>query len=539
MFACCFYSATLTSAALRPNIVFVMADDMGWGEAGLYPSTPPMGRRRIATPNLDKFGASGVIFTHAYAGYTVCAPSRTTMMTGFHSGHFKQNNLPGTSLPVDTRALTTPRMLQNAGYVTAGIGKVAPLDQPTAQGFDYFIGQVDQGLCHNMYPNKIDTGNATMNVNLTLNYAINRSSGAVAARAQIMASPASFSYTVDITQHHSMQFLREQGKAQRSATANGIVPKPFFLYEAFTVPHAGGWSAAPSSDERGAPVPTDGIYANETGWPIVERDHASVITYLDGYVGELIATLDGEGMTDNTIVFFASDNGAHLEGGHKYQFFNSTGGLLGHKRSLYEGGVRSPTMVSWPGTIKPAVSGYSWAFWDIMPTLAELAGATAPSDIDGISIVPTLMGSTTQAPKTYLYWTWPGGKASPLSPAETRSGEWRLEQSSDGTALYVRTDVSSGAELETRAARGVGADGKNSGYGVRTTGDDGTLWKGVVEQCGSTGAPSANDDMEVYNLSSDPFETTNIATTATGKAQRSAFLALLAKESVLCACYQC
>jgi arylsulfatase A-like enzyme len=461
-------------------------------------------------------------------------------MTGYHSGHFQQNNLPGTSLPADTRALTTPRMLQKAGYVTAGVGKMAPLDQPTAQGFDYFIGQVDQALCHNMYPDQIDTGNETLNVDLPLNHAINRSAGSAAARAQCMASPASFNYTVDITHRHSMQWLREQGKLQRDATVNGVTPTPFFLYEAFTVPHAGGWATPPAhAAEHGAPVPTDGVYANETGWPDVERDHASVITYLDGYVGELVATLDGEGLTQNTIVFFGSDNGAHLEGGHDYHFFNSTGGLLGHKRSLFEGGVRSPTMVSWPGTIKPAVSGYSWAFWDIMPTLAELAGATAPSGIDGVSIVPTLMGSTTQAPKKYLYWTWPGDKASPLSPAEASSGEWRLEQSPDGTALYVRTDVASGAERETRAARGAGAGKKNSGYGVRMTGADGTLWKGVVEQCGSTGIPTANDNMEVYNLSSDPFETNNIATTAAGRAQRSAFLALLVEESVLCACFQC
>ena len=276
----------------------------------------------------------------------------TTHVVGLFSGHFGAKKLPGTSLPTSVDILTTPEMLQKAGYATAGVGKMAPLNAPVLQGFDYFIGQINQGLCHNMYPRAVDTGNTTgLNINLTRNYKI--PADPKAARTACMADPSEFNYTVDITHEHSMAWVKNQDGKVRDAA------KPFFLYEAFTVPHAGGWGHAPSTPESGAPVPSDGMYAKEQAWPDVEKDHAAVITYLDDYVGKLVALLKSEQIEKKTIVFFASDNGAHLEGGHDYHFFNSTGGLLGHKRSLYEGGMRSPIMVSWPGTITPAVSNFA------------------------------------------------------------------------------------------------------------------------------------------------------------------------------------
>merc|ERR1719201_1521835 len=399
---------------LQPNIIWIMADDLGWGEPENYPSTSPHGR--ISTPNLVKFGNSGIQFTNAYAGYTVCAPSRTTLMTGYHSGHFVREGLSGTNIPVKQKILTTQEMLQKAGYATAGVGKMAPLSSPTQQGFDYFIGQVDQGLCHNMYPRRVDTGNGTQNVNLSLNWAI--PSDHEAARKACMANPDHFNYTVDITHQHSMAWVEQHVQKQRTMQTPRV---PFYLYEAFTVPHAGGWGHAPQRPESGAPVPSNGQYVNQTGWPEVERDHAAVITYLDNYVGQLMSLLERLDIANETIVFFASDNGAHLEGGHDYHFFNSTGGLLGHKRSLYEGGVRSPTMVRWPGTIKAGVvSDFVWAFWDFMPTVAELSGGKAPGDIDGVSIVPTLMGKA-QPPKPYVLFTWHGEKgANPAAPAPVK-----------------------------------------------------------------------------------------------------------------------
>lgn len=514
-----------------------MADDLGWGEPSAYPAGSKHGR--ISTPNLDAFAKSGLRFTNAYAGYTVCAPSRTTLMTGFHSGHFGAKKLPGTSLPTSVNVLTTPEMLQKAGYATAGIGKMAPLNAPVLQGFDYFIGQINQGLCHNMYPRAIDTGNTSgLNVNLSLNFKI--PANATAARAACMADPSQYNYTVDVTHEHSMAFIKNQDGQLRDTA------KPFFLYEAFTVPHAGGWGHAPSSPESGAPVPSDGIYANEAGWPDVEKDHAAVITYLDDYVGQLVALLKSEQIEKETIVFFASDNGAHLEGGHNYHFFNSTGGLLGHKRSLYEGGMRSPTMVSWPGTITPGVSDFAWAFWDFMPTVAELSGGTPGHDIDGVSIVPTLMGKT-QPAKEYLYWTWKGtgcGSRSTSNPQGTcrpgldedkdekqkhKQSSWVFEE--QGNKL-VRRNKETGEVIVPADEKG----GESSGYAMRV-GD----YKVVVAACANnaTNRPSNMDVMEIYHLPSDPFEATDIAATPVGKRQATIFLGVAEKHDVSCHCFQC
>ena len=180
-------------------------------------------------------------FTNAYAGYTVCAPSRTTLMTGYHSGHFPAQNLAGTNIPASQDIPLLGTMLQNAGYATASIGKVAPLASPTTQGFDHFIGQVDQGLCHNMYPRSVDSGASAKNVNLTGNWEI--PSTATAARTACMADPSSFNYTVDITHEQSMAWVRQQAAAR---DADGT-RKPFFLYEAFTVPvrlESGHWTVA-------------------------------------------------------------------------------------------------------------------------------------------------------------------------------------------------------------------------------------------------------------------------------------------------------
>jgi len=532
----------VAASAPRPNIVFIMADDLGWGEVGLYPSTSSHGR--ISTPHIDALGRSGLQFTNAYAGYTVCAPSRTALMTGYHSGHFDREGLPGITLPVTSQVPLLGTMLQKAGYTTAGIGKAAPLESPSTQGFDYFIGQTVQTHCHNMYPRYIDTGASQMNINLTRNWEI-PSANAKEARAVTMANPANFNYTVDITHENSMKWVRQQAAVQKRTSASDR--KPFFLYESFTVPHAGGWGYAPSFKEQGAPVPSDGQYADKSTWPNVEKDHAAVITYLDGYVGQMVSLLKELDIEKDTIVFFASDNGAHLEGGHDYRFFNSTGGLQGHKRSLFEGGVRSPTMISWPGTITPGISAYAWAFWDVMPTLGELSGGAIPSGIDGVSIVDTLMGKV-QAPKEYLYWTWPGGKKAADHSALTALG-WQAVQIADGTLAYRHlasgkeqkdspvNQLASGKEQQDSPVNQqdstVGAH--NSGYGIRM-GD----WKGVVNHCADADAvPSSKDKYQVFHLPTDPFEANDVASTAAGKTQIHAFLKQLKTANVSCHCFQC
>jgi len=317
-----------------------------------------------------------------------------------------------------------------------------------------------------------------------------------------MAHPEKFNYTIDAFHHAGMAWLEEAAKGH----------KPFFMYLSFTVPHAGGWGDHPQNPEQGAPVPMDAKYT-KSSWPDVERDHASVITYLDAKVGDLMAHLSALGVDSNTLVIFASDNGAHIEGGHKKQFFNSTGGLQGNKRSLYEGGYRSPTMARWPGVITAGrVSSFPWAFWDMMPTLAELAGAHAPEGLDGISIVPELKGKK-QPDHEYLFWTWVGKKKNVES----------MEAPSDSLHYLNWEDYSMEEDAE--------AAGK--GYSVRV-GD----FKGIVQACSpKTLKPGEHDKMEIYDVVNDPFETTDVA--AKHPDLVSQFKKLVVSKDLTCQCYQC
>lgn len=449
----------------RPNVIWIMADDLGWGEVGLYPSSSPHGR--IATPNLDRFGTEGIQFTHAYAGYTVCAPSRTTLFTGRHSGQFVKHGYSGQDLSPSQKVTTLANVLQDAGYATGAFGKTAPLDSPQEMGFDDFFGQIDQAECHNMYPRQIDEGLGRNNVNLSLNWKEKD-------RELCMANPEEYNYTIDAFHAAGMAWLE-------SAAAGS---KPFFLYMSYTVPHAGGWTDAPDNKEQGNPVPSDLQY-DDASWPDVERDHAAVITYLDAKVGDLMERLQALHVDENTLMIFASDNGAHVEGGHKKQFFDSTGGLQGNKRSQYEGGYRSPTMARWPAKIQAGrVSAFPWAFWDALPTIAELAEAKAPDDLDGISIVAELTGSGKQADHEYLYWTW--------------------------------------------------GHGENTGYSVRVGN-----WKGIVKVCADTDnlRPSDDDDMLIFDVVNDPAETDDkSAERADIVAQ---FKALVQSKDLTCKCYQC
>eukprot|EP01120_Amphizonella_sp_Union-15-10_P006125 TRINITY_DN1921_c0_g1_i1.p1 TRINITY_DN1921_c0_g1~~TRINITY_DN1921_c0_g1_i1.p1 ORF type:complete len:469 (-),score=55.74 TRINITY_DN1921_c0_g1_i1:57-1463(-) len=383
------FSLTVTLAlAVQPNILFILADDLGYGEVGKFPCTSTHGR--IATPNLDSFADEGMRFTDAYAGEAVCAPSRCTLMTGKHTGHARvrgNRGYEGHDFPLLSNDTTVAKVLKNAGYNTAligkwGLGYNGTSGAPLNQGFDYYYGQLDQNACHNYYPLSI-----WENTNI-LNLPENKN----ASRERCMSEPASCRYTQDLFTSAATKWLKSQTKE-----------KPWYLFLTYTNPHAGGWEG---TLESGAPVPTDGAYVDKP-WPVVERDHASAVTLEDRDIGSILNTLKVLGFENDTIVFFASDNGAHNEGGHSHLFFNSSGPLRGFKRSLYEGGIRSPSMVRWPGKVKPgSVSHYSWAFWDFLPTAAELAGvpkSNLPLNLDGISIVPTLLGQE-QSPKDYLYW---------------------------------------------------------------------------------------------------------------------------------------
>ena len=479
------------------NLMWIMADDLGVGEPGYMYANSSHGR--MTTPNIDRLAREGMQFTAAYAGYTVCAPSRATLFTGRNSGHLA-------GAPGDWPKL--PELLRNGGYETVLFGKSAPMDGPQVQpsvlkwglpelyGFDTFVGQPNQALCHNMYPESITVDNAS--VPLPLNRASKKS------RDLCMAHPERYNYTTDVFADAAIQWLRVGWPRAR----------PFFLYLSFTVPHAGGWGTAPSYPESGNPVPTDMAYAAHADWPIVERDHAASVSYLDRRVGDVLDALSDAGLASSTAVFFASDNGAHNEGGHDVRFFDSTGGLRGFKRSYYEGGVRSPSLVRWPG-VTPAgsVSHTPWAFWDVLPTMLDIAGVAMPRgmEVDGRSIVPALRGEPLPPP-AYMYWTWRGKVAADDAPPN------------DGTEP-------------------IGGDGRPGakgapppGYGVRV----GEM-KGVVHACadqsGASAAPSIGDVMELYNLTADPFETVDVA--AVHGDLVHTIKALLMRQRLSCSCWQC
>lgn len=493
--------------ATRPNIVLVMADDLGYGEVGAYGAHSPHGR--IATPSLDEyFAAGGMRFTDAYAGYTVCGPSRTALLTGRHSGNFARYGYDGEHLAAG-QAVTLGEVLSGAGYATALFGKSAPLSTPTASGFDAFVGQVSQLDCHNMYPRVIDAGETLGGCNLTLNWKAK-------SRDLCMASPERYNYTTDVFVGAALKWL--DNIATAPAAEGSAEQRPFFLYLSLTVPHAGGWTD--NAAEEGAPVPNDLQYVNESSWPDVERDHAAAITYMDTCVGALVRKLRALGVEKDTLVLFASDNGAHLEGGHDVRFFNSTGGLRGHKRSMFEGGVRSPTMVRWPGRVRAgSVSRVPWAFWDVLPTLAEVAGASSavPDDVDGRSFLRTLLGPGDDGVEGELRGgAGVVGRARamreldaqdlPLDSAEflyfTGANAWANEWFDDGTE-QVWGEEGEAFPAAPAALGPLPAEApprvRLTSYSVRAG-----RWKAVGSRCKHV--PSMKDPIKLFDLQADPFE---------------------------------
>lgn len=351
----------------RPNIIFILADDLGYGDLGCY------GQKLIRTPNLDRLAREGVRFTQAYAGSTVCAPSRCVLMTGLHTGHARvRGNALVPLLPQDR---TVAKMLKEAGYVTGivgkwGLGEPNTPGVPNRQGFDEWFGYLNQGHAHDYYPQYLWRNEQKVTIEGNLN-------------------GAKKEYSNDLFTREALDFIRRHRKG------------PFFLYLTFTLPHANNELGAKTGN--GMEVPTDAPYSNES-WPQQQKNHAAMITRLDGEVGKVMAVLKELGIDDHTVVFFSSDNGPHREGGAKPEFFRSSGPLRGIKRDLYEGGIRVPMIVRWPGKITPGtVSDQVWAFWDFLPTAAAIAGVRPPPAIDGISMLPALLAKP-QKSHDDLYW---------------------------------------------------------------------------------------------------------------------------------------
>ncbi len=395
----------------KPNIIFVLADDLGYGDLGCY------GQERIRTPRIDRMASEGMRFTQCYAGSTVCAPSRCTLMTGLHTGHCTVRG--NAAVPLQPEDRTVAEVLKGAGYATGlvgkwGLGEADSTGVPNKKGFDEFFGFLNQVHAHNYYPDFLWRNGEKVPIEGNVQSGVK---GVAEKRAQ---------YAPDLFTKEALGFVeRHKGG-------------PFFLYLAYTIPHAN--NERTKAEGNGNEVPDLAPYADRD-WPVPEKAKAAMIARLDADVGKLLTKLKDLKVDGNTIVFFTSDNGPHKEGGNDPRFFNSSGGLRGIKRDLYEGGIRVPMIVRWPGHVPAgAVSHLQWAFWDFLPTCAELAGAKPHDGIDGISVVPTLLGKGEQKTHPYLYWEFHEGG----SKQAVRFGDWkavRLRPAGPIELYDLRADV--------------------------------------------------------------------------------------------------
>ncbi len=449
-------------APRRPSVIFILADDLGYGELGCY------GQTRIRTPNIDKLAAEGMRFTSFYAGSTVCAPSRATLMTGRHTGHgpIRGNG----TVPLGAADLTVAEVLKNSGYATGafgkwGLGEEGSPGMPGKKGFEEWFGYLDQVDAHNYYPvhlNRRDRDGHERELELSENR--NGRKG---------------KYSDDYFNEVALNFLR----INQPDRFNHY--RPFFLYLPFTIPHAN--NELGSQTGNGMEVPDAAPYANEP-WPAPEINKAAMITRLDGYVGSLMQKLRTNRMDQNTVVIFSSDNGPHKEGGVDPKFFDSAGPLRGYKRDLYEGGIRVPFIVWWPGKVEAgSTNDLPLAFWDFLPTAAEIAGLPPPGDIDGISFLPTLLGKTQTNRHEFLYWEFHenGFKQA------VRMGDWKAVRLSANGALELYDLNGDLGERHNVADTHPGVVATIEQY-LRTARTEDKNWP--VKTAGRQGAPTAADE---------------------------------------------
>ncbi|MDR8391362.1 arylsulfatase [Aliifodinibius sp. S!AR15-10] len=407
----------------QPNIIYILADDLGYGDIG------PFGQTKIETPNLNKMAAEGMRLTQHYSGSTVCAPSRSVLMTGLHTGHTpvrgNEERMPIGQYPLPYGVPTVAEILHEAGYATGafgkwGLGYPGSEGSPSRQGFDLFFGYNDQRRAHFYYPEFLFRevpGQAPERVPLEGNEVIETSREGFEHPGSGPPKNAAV-YSQDAIMEEALSFIEE----------NASAGDPFFAYLPLNIPHASitvpEEAMAPYLDQNGESIFEEepfegGHYAAQ---PRPRAAFAGMVTLLDKYVGQVMKKLQDQGIAENTLIIFSSDNGPHVEGGHDPEFFDSNGPLRGVKRDLYEGGIRVPTIAWWPGTVpEGSESGHISAFEDMLPTFAELAGVAAPPNIDGISMAPTLTGNGEQRQREYLYWEFParGGKQA------VRKDQWK------------------------------------------------------------------------------------------------------------------
>ena len=399
----------MASAQTRPNIIYILADDLGYGDPGCY------GQKKFSTPNIDRLAEEGIRFTQHYAGCTVCAPSRSSLMTGLHTGHTpirgNREIVPEGQQPIPEGFVTLGELMKKAGYNTGafgkwGLGAPGTPGDPNNRGFDEFFGFNCQRLAHNYYPYYLWHNHEKIILEG------NQGKG----REQ---------YAPRLIHQKALEFIRKNNPASTG--------KPFFVYYPTTIPHAELFAPEkfitpfrnkflPEKKFSGVddgPQYKLGPYGSQ---PEAHAAFAGMVTCLDDQVGELISLLKELNLDRNTLVIFSSDNGPHLEGGADPDYFNSNGPFRGYKRDVYEGGIREPMIAWWPGTITGGrTTDLLSAFWDVMPTLLDLAGVVPPAGIDGISMLPTLLGKSTQKKHDYLYWEFHEQKGKQA----VRAGKWK------------------------------------------------------------------------------------------------------------------
>ncbi|MEM7010716.1 MAG: arylsulfatase [Verrucomicrobiota bacterium] len=396
----------------QPNIVLIMADDFGYGDAGCY------GQQLLKTPNIDRLAAEGIRFTQAYAGGPVCTSSRCVLMTGLHNGHTAaRDNVPHYHTYLTDEDVTVAEILQEADYQTGGVGKWSLGDagtegRATNQGFDTWFGYLNQDHAHYYFTEYLDDDEGRLEL-----------SGNSESREH---------YSHDLLTDRALQFIREQKEA------------PFFLYVAYTIPH---FSAADEDADRFA-VPTFESYADRD-WSDQSKKYAAMVDFLDRDVGRIVEQIDKLGLGEDTLVIFTSDNGGHKVNDEQ---FRTSGPLRGFKRDLTEGGIRVPFIARWPETIPAAAESTEViAFQDLLPTFAELANAEIPENVDGISVVEALVGKPLSARRPFLYWDYGHNRA--RYDQAVRIGNWKgLRLGKDGTIQLfdLSTDLGESDDLAAK-----------------------------------------------------------------------------------------
>lgn len=430
-------AASPARAARKPNIVLIIADDLGYNELGCY------GQKYIRTPNIDRIAREGIRFTQHYSGQAVCAPSRCALMTGKHMGHaYIRNNgnpperkavtgdplfFPG-QFPIPDEELTIAEHLKTAGYATGAMGKwglgfEGSSGDPNKQGIDLFFGYICQVHAHNHYP-----------VYLWRND----------EKVMLEGNDATLygkQYAQDLFIEEALGFIQDNED------------QPFFLYLPFIIPHLSIQAPDESVAEYRGVIPEEEyVHKGYLQHPTPRAGYAAMITRMDKGIGQILDKIAELGLDEDTLVLFTSDNGPTYDrlGGSDSEFFESAGPFRGLKGSLYEGGIRVPLVARWPGKIPPGrVTDHICAFWDHFPTLCDVAGLDTPPGLDGISFLPTLTGQGEQKEHLYLYWEFPayGGQQA------IRMGPWKavrqnISQGSRTTELYnLERDIGETTDL--------------------------------------------------------------------------------------------